>query len=56
MGNRDILYSTRKSIQYYVIPYMGKESETEWIYAYAELIYSAVCLKLTELCNATILW
>ena len=32
--NRDLLYSTGKSTQYFVITYMGKESEKEWIYVY----------------------
>ena len=32
--NKDLLYSTRKSTQYFVITYMGKRSEKEWIYMY----------------------
>ena len=32
--NKDLLYSSRKSIQYVVIAYTGKESEKEWIYTY----------------------
>ena len=30
--NGDLLYSTKKSIQYSVIIYVGKESEREWMY------------------------
>ena len=32
--NKDLLYSTGNSTQYSVMAYMGKESKTEWIYAY----------------------
>ena len=47
MGNKDLLYSTRKSTQYSVITNMGKESEKEWIHTHThthththiELIY-----------------
>ena len=38
MGNKDLLYSTGKFTQYYMIAYMGKESEKEW-----------VCICLTDL-------
>ena len=30
--NKNLLYSTRKSTQYSVVNYMGKESKKEWIY------------------------
>ena len=30
MDNKDLLYSTGKSIQYSVMPYMGKDAEKEW--------------------------
>ena len=29
---KDLLYSTRKSTKYFVMTYMGKESEKGWIY------------------------
>ena len=29
--NKDLLYSTGNSTQYYVMTYMGKESTKEWI-------------------------
>ena len=32
--NKDLLYSRGNSTQYYVITYMGKESEKEWRYIY----------------------
>ena len=32
--NKDLLYSTKNSIQYSVMTYMGKGTEKEWIYAY----------------------
>ena len=34
INDRDLLYSTRDYIQYFVITYNGKESEREWIYMY----------------------
>ena len=34
IGNKDLLNSSEKSIQYSVIVYVGKESEKEWIYMY----------------------
>ena len=30
ISNKDLTYSTEKSIQYFVIVYLGKESEKEW--------------------------
>ena len=32
--NKDLLYSTENYTQYFVITYMGKESEKEYIYIY----------------------
>ena len=34
MVNGDLLYGTGNSTQYSVLPYMGKESEKEWICVY----------------------
>ena len=34
LPNKDLLYSTRKSTQYTVMTYMGKESKKELIYVY----------------------
>ena len=31
-GNGDLLYSTGKFSQYFVVTYMAKESEKEWLY------------------------
>ena len=53
--NKDLLYSTGKSTQYFVITYKGKESEEEYIYyIYIKLNHCAVHLKLTH-CKSTIL-
>lgn len=51
MGNEDLLHVTGKFTQYSVITSMGNVSEKEWIYVY--LMYLAVHLKLTQLCEAT---
>ena len=32
--NKDLLYSTGNSTQYFVMAYMRKESKKEWIYVY----------------------
>ena len=32
--NKDLLYSTGNYTQYFVITYMGRESEEEYIYVY----------------------
>ena len=56
MSNKDLLYSTGNSAQYSVITYMGKESEKEWMYVYAQMIHFAVNhLKLTQQCKSPIL-
>ena len=34
INNKVLLYSTGNYIQFFVITYMGKESEKEWIYVY----------------------
>ena len=34
VSNKDLLYGTGKSTQYFVITCMGKESEKEWMYVY----------------------
>ena len=34
IGNGKLLYSTGNSTQYFVIIYMGKESEEEWMSEY----------------------
>ena len=44
MTKKDILYSTGNAIQYFVITYMGKELEKEWVYE--ELNHFAVHMKL----------
>ena len=52
MSNKDLLNSTGKSTQYYVVTYMGKESEKEWMYVYVQLIHFAVHLKLIPHCKS----
>jgi len=32
--NKSLLQNTRESTQYFVVTYMGKESEKEWIFEY----------------------
>ena len=32
MTNKELLYATGNSAQYFVMTYMGKESKKEWIY------------------------
>ena len=34
INNKDLLYGTGNSSQYYVMTYMGKESYKKWIYVY----------------------
>ena len=49
--NKDLLYSTGKYTQYFVIPSKGKDSEKR-IFIY---IHCAVHLKLTQHCKSTLL-
>ena len=42
--NKDILFSTRNSAQYFVITYMVKESELDIMCVYVQ-IYVHVCVK-----------
>ena len=32
--NKDLLYSTGNSTQYFAMAYMGKESKKEWVYVW----------------------
>ena len=41
----DLMYSTGNSTQYFLITYMGKESEKEWIYVYVLLNHFVVYLN-----------
>ena len=52
--NKDLPYSTGNSMQYFVMVYMGKESEKEWIYVYVHVHFAAQ-QKLTQHCKSTIL-
>ena len=45
--NKDLLYSTGSYTQYFVITYMGKESEKEYIYSFF-YVYIYVCVKLNH--------
>ena len=40
MGNKDLLYSTRNSIQYYVTNHNGKEDEKLYIYQFSSVAQS----------------
>ena len=44
--NKDILYSTRNSAQYYMPAWMGGEFGGEWIHVYVWLSHFAAYLKL----------
>ena len=50
LPNKDLLYSTGNSAQYYVAAWMGVESGGEWIHGYVWLSHSAVHLKLSQHC------
>ena len=57
MGDKDLLYSMGKFLQYSVIAYMGKESEKKKLdiyYVYEWLIHFAICPKLTQHCKLPI--
>ena len=43
--NKDLLYSTWKSVQYYVVAWMVGESGGEWIHVYVWLSSFAIHLK-----------
>ena len=47
IANKDLLYNTKKSIQYSIITYMGKKSEKE-------LIHFALYMKLPQHSKSTI--
>ena len=42
-ANKDLLYSTENSAQYFVMTYIGKEYEKEWIY-----VYLYIHIRITE--------
>ena len=48
--NRNLLYSTRNSAQWYVAALVGEELGREWIHVYGWLSHSPVCLKLSQYC------
>ena len=48
VGNKDLLHSSGKSIQYSVIAYMRKESEKEWIYTCICMTESLCCTPKTN--------
>ena len=48
--NKDLLYSTRNSAQYYVVDWMEGESGGEWLYVYIWLSHFAMFLKLSQYC------
>ena len=50
----DLPYSTRKSTQYCIITYIGKEPEKQWIYGYVYITdLLSENLKITT-CKSTI--
>ena len=49
-NNRDLLYSTRNSIQYCVMTYVGKESEKKIC---LQLNYFAIYLQIPQSCKST---
>ena len=55
IGQRDLLGSTRKSTQYSVIIYVGKESEGEWIYVYVWANLFVIQQKWSQPCKSTLL-
>ena len=48
--NKDLLYSTGNSVQYYVAAWMGGAFEGEWIHVYTWMSPFAVHLKLSQHC------
>ena len=48
--NKDLLYSTKNSAQYYVAAWMGGEFGGEWIHVYVWLSPFTVHLKLSQHC------
>ena len=53
--NKDILYSTGNSAQWYMATWMGGESGGEWIHVYVWLNPFAIHLKLSQHCQPAIL-
>ena len=51
--NKDLLYSTGSYIQYFIITYMGKESEKEYTHAQVKWNHFALHFKLTQHCIST---
>ena len=47
--NKDLLYSKRNSVQYYVAAWIGVEFGEEWIYVHTWLSIFAVHLKLSQI-------
>ena len=48
--NKDLLYSTGNSSQYYVAAWMGGQFGGEWMHVYVWLSHIAVPLKLSRHC------
>ena len=46
--NKDLLYSTGNSVQFYVAAWMGGEFGGAWIHVYVWPSPFAVCLKLPQ--------
>ena len=53
--NKDLLYSTGNSAEYYAAAWMGGELEGEWIHVHVWLSCFAVHLKLSQPCLSAIL-
>ena len=48
--NKDLLYSTGKSVQCHLAAWVGGEFGREWMYVYVWLSHFAVRLKLSQHC------
>ena len=48
--NKDLLYSTKNSAQYYVAAWMGGEFGGDWIHVYIQLNSFAIHRKLSQHC------
>ena len=48
--NKDVLCSTRNSVQWYVVAWMGGETGGEWIHVNVWLSPFAVHLRLSQHC------
>ena len=50
ISNKDLLYSTGNSAQWYVAALVGEAFGREWIHVYVWLSHTSVTLKLSQYC------